>query len=228
MFPNPYRLVEQLWTDDHMFYPCGQQQGKKMNISFRDQYTITSSPALPRIISHPGMRLVIATEFCQDLLSSWGPKNPHEGPSFHKVHQGTTWYVLASPLINFTVVRQSTQRRRSLESYVTRPRQRIRNAFVSLNYCHRPKCQATEPVRGHHRPSASCFLVIFITTLLGHVCWTLPSKNGVPKPNCIHNYFARRPIFSSTRLSYTRRRISYHVRAFFFQIFFSLSTVLQM
>lgn len=80
--------------------------------------------------------------FCQDLLSRWGPKNPHEGPSFHKVHQGTTWYTLASPLINFTVVRQSTQRRGSLESYVTRPRQRIRNALVSLNYCHRPKCKS--------------------------------------------------------------------------------------
>lgn len=71
--------------------------------------------------------------------------------------------MLASPLINFTVVRQSTQRRRSLESYVTRPRQRIRNAFVSLNYCHRPKCQATESrgvITDHQHPAFWLYLLL--------------------------------------------------------------------
>lgn len=61
---------------------------------------------------------------------------------------------------------------------------------------------------GHHRPPASCVMVIFITPLLGHVCRTLSSKNGVTK---LHSQllFKETYFLCNTRLSSSRQRFSH-------------------
>lgn len=73
-----------------------------MNISFRDQYTITSSPALPRIISHLGMHLVIATEFLprpfqlRPKKSSRGSFVSQSPPRHHMIRVSITFNQLYS------------------------------------------------------------------------------------------------------------------------------------